>query len=108
MSERHIAVTVTTRASRTAVDADGSGGLRVRVTAAPVDGQANAAVIRAVADWLAVPRRQVRLESGPASRRKVLAVPAAAWASRIGSDESGGAVPSAGPAATKPRWLGGD
>ena len=108
MSERRIAVTVTARASRTAVDADGAGGLRVRVTAAPVDGAANDAVLRAVADWLAVPRRHVRLESGAASRRKVLVVPAQAWANRIGPDEPSGAVPSAGPTGTKPRRLQGD
>jgi uncharacterized protein len=48
--------------------------LKVRVTAPAVDGKANAAVVAAVADALALPRVAVRLVAGVASRTKTLAV----------------------------------
>jgi uncharacterized protein len=46
----------------------------VRVTAAPVDGAANAAMIRLVAAAIGVPRTRVALVVGAASRRKVIEV----------------------------------
>ena len=51
-----------------------SGALVVKVTARAVDGQANAAVIRALADALGVPRRAVSLVSGATSRTKLVQV----------------------------------
>jgi len=44
--------------------------LRVRVTAAPAEGQANHAVIALLADAFGVPRSSVELVSGAASRDK--------------------------------------
>jgi uncharacterized protein (TIGR00251 family) len=46
----------------------------VRLAAPPVDGAANEALVAFVAEWLAVPRRAVRIRSGERSRRKRLAV----------------------------------
>jgi uncharacterized protein len=46
--------------------------LKVAVTAPPVDGAANGAVVDAVARALRVPRRQVTVASGANSRRKTL------------------------------------
>lgn len=67
-----MAVRVTPRARQTAVTPDGQGGLKVRVTAPPAGGQANEAVVAAVADWLGLRRSQVRLVRGAGSRQKIL------------------------------------
>jgi len=50
------------------------GILRVRVTAPPVDGAANDALLRLLASELRVPRRDVRLVSGETARQKIVAV----------------------------------
>jgi uncharacterized protein (TIGR00251 family) len=49
--------------------------LKVRIAARAIDGAANAAVLAFVADWLALPRRDVRLLRGEKSRSKTLWVP---------------------------------
>ena len=46
--------------------------LRVHITAAPVDGAANDAVIRALADYFDVPKSQVKIIRGATSRNKVV------------------------------------
>jgi uncharacterized protein (TIGR00251 family) len=50
------------------------GVLRVRVTAPPVEGAANQALIRFLADELGVARRDVRLVAGAAGRQKLIVV----------------------------------
>ena len=47
---------------------------KVRVTQAPEDGKANAAVVRLLADTLALPARDVEIVSGHASRDKTIAL----------------------------------
>jgi hypothetical protein len=70
-----ITVRVTPRSGRDAIEgADGSGSLRVRVTAAPVDGAANKALLRLFAETLSVPRSAVTLLSGSTGRHKRLRV----------------------------------
>lgn len=44
--------------------------LKIRLTAAPVDGKANAKLLAFLADAFAVSKRQVSLESGQQSRQK--------------------------------------
>jgi uncharacterized protein (TIGR00251 family) len=61
-------------ASRTAVGGSHDGALVVKVTARAVEGQANAAVVRALAEALGVPRRAVSIVSGGTSRTKVVQV----------------------------------
>lgn len=51
--------------------------LKIRLAAAPIDGQANTALIAFVADRLGLAKSAVRLKSGQTSRRKVLEVIAA-------------------------------
>jgi uncharacterized protein YggU (UPF0235/DUF167 family) len=56
------------------VDGVLDGVLRVRVAAPPVEGAANEALLRLIADELGVPRRDVRLVAGAGGRTKVLVV----------------------------------
>lgn len=65
-------VRVTPRASVNAVEPPRNGALVVRVTAAPADGQANAAACRTVARALGVGRSYVTVERGERAREKVL------------------------------------
>ncbi len=51
---------------------DGADRLRVRVRESPVDGQANRALIKLLADKLGVPIGTVRIASGLKSRNKVV------------------------------------
>jgi len=48
--------------------------LKIRLAAPPVDGKANEALIRFVADSLGLAKSNVNLKSGHASRRKVLEI----------------------------------
>lgn len=67
-----IDVEVKVRASRTRVLGVKAERLCVALAAPPVDGAANEALARALADHFGVPRRQVRLVMGEKSRRKVV------------------------------------
>lgn len=48
--------------------------LKIRLAAPPVDGKANEALLRFVAETLGLPKAAVALKSGHTSRRKVLEV----------------------------------
>ena len=73
----------------TAVDGVHGGALKVRLAAAPVDGRANALLLRFIADAYRVPLRQVTLVRGTASRRKVVRVDSpAARPDRVWSDQA--------------------
>ena len=73
----HFAVRLTPRADRDAVaGVDAAGVLLVRVTAPPVDGAANEALVRLVAKELAASRTSVVIESGATARVKRLRVAA--------------------------------
>jgi len=73
-----LTVRVTPRAARDAVEGlDEAGAVRVRVTAAPAEGAANAAVTKLLAKTLDLPSRDVVLVSGATSRLKVFDVPLA-------------------------------
>ena len=50
------------------------GSLHVRVAAPPVEGAANQALIRVIAEELGVSRRAVRLVAGAAGRQKLIVV----------------------------------
>lgn len=56
------------------VDADGRPVLKVRVRARPVEGEANAALIKLLAKTLGVPKSAVTLERGGQSRTKMISV----------------------------------
>ena len=76
-------------ASRSRIEGlHGEGGeqrLRLRLQAPPVDGQANAALLRLLAHVLDVPARQLKIDRGQGSRLKQVriaaeAVPGIHWA----------------------------
>ncbi|MBM3506886.1 MAG: DUF167 domain-containing protein [Alphaproteobacteria bacterium] len=74
-----VAVHVQPRASKAALgpiatDAAGASVLKARVTAAPADGRANAAVCALLAKALGVPKASVRIVRGATSRHKTVHV----------------------------------
>lgn len=73
-----VRVRLTPKASRDAIEgieesAEGPA-LKARVRAVPADGEANAALVRLLAEWLDVPRGSVSLAGGQKSRIKTLKV----------------------------------
>lgn len=74
MSEVVLRVRVTARASRNEITGVRGDVLCVRVTAPPVDGAANEAVVKLVAQLLGVSRSRVRVASGHRSREKALVI----------------------------------
>lgn len=74
-----LAVRLTPKGGRDAIDgiealADGRCVLKVRVRAAPSEGEANKALCRLIARALAIPARDVTLAAGASSRLKRLTV----------------------------------
>ncbi len=69
-----ICVRVTPRASRDGIDGVVADALRVRLQAPPVEGRANAALCRLLAERLNVPQSAVRIVAGEHSRLKRLEV----------------------------------
>ena len=67
-------VRVQPRASSVGLGGVHGGALRVRLTAPPVDGAANEALVALLADALGVSRRSVRIVSGATARTKVVDV----------------------------------
>jgi len=68
------AVRLTPRAAADRVDGVVEGVLRVRVGAPAVEGAANNALVRLLADELGVSRRDVRIVAGASSRQKLVVV----------------------------------
>lgn len=61
-------------AKRTEVVGEHGDALKIRLAAPPVDGKANEALVAYLAEALGLPRREVGLQAGQTSRRKLLAV----------------------------------
>ena len=61
-------------ASRTEVAGTHGDALKVRLAAPPVDGKANAELLRFLAEAFGVPRRNVTLVRGETSRAKVVRI----------------------------------
>jgi uncharacterized protein (TIGR00251 family) len=67
-------VLVQPRASRAKIGPRHDGRIKIAVTAPPVDGEANAAVIELVAKALGVAKGAVEVIAGVSSRRKTLRI----------------------------------
>ena len=75
-------VQVVPRASRDRIGPVVGDRLKVQLAAPPVDGAANEALVRLVAEKLEVPKRQIRILRGETGRKKLLRVEGAT-ASRL-------------------------
>ena len=69
-----LSVVVVPRAGRSAIEQLADGAIQVRVAAPPVDGAANAALLRFLAGALDVPRSRLEIVSGTSSRRKRIVI----------------------------------
>jgi uncharacterized protein (TIGR00251 family) len=69
-----LSVHVQPRAATSAVAGMHGDAIKIRLTAAPVDGAANEALTKFLAEALAVPARAVRIVGGAQSRSKVVEV----------------------------------
>jgi len=72
---RKINLRVIPRARQNKIDVDENGTYRVHITAAPVDGAANAAVIKMMAEYFDVPKSQIKIVRGETSRDKIIEIP---------------------------------
>ena len=69
-----LAIRVQPRAKRTEVAGERGGAVVIRVSAPPVDGKANEAVEKLIADKLNVPKRAVAIVRGDSSRDKLVRI----------------------------------
>ena len=67
-------VRATPRASRNAILGPHAGATRIALTAPPVEGAANAALLIYLADLFDIPKRSVSLISGQSSRTKLVCI----------------------------------
>ena len=74
METVRLSVRLTPRASREEIAGFEGETLRVRVTAPPVEGRANRALVRLLAKRLGLPRGAVHVVAGQTSRSKVVAI----------------------------------
>jgi uncharacterized protein len=69
-----LAIRVQPRAKRTEVAGERGGAVLIRVSAPPVDGKANDAVVRLIAERVDVPRSAVRIVKGETARDKLVRI----------------------------------
>jgi len=67
-------VRVIPRASKSKVQETGSGSLKVYVTAPPVDGKGNEAVIELLAEHFGAARSRIKVIRGEKSRNKIIEI----------------------------------
>ena len=68
------AVKVHPRARKNAITGQVGDSLKLALTAPPVDGKANQAVIEFFADLFAIPRSSITIASGETSRNKIVRI----------------------------------
>jgi hypothetical protein len=70
-----LAVRITPRASRNEIhEILDDGTVKIRITAPPVDGQANKAIIDFLSDVLNVPKSKLEIVAGQTGKDKIIAV----------------------------------
>ncbi len=74
METATLSVRIQPRASKNEIIRMENGGLKIRLMAPPVDGAANEALVRFLADKLSVPKSRVEIISGHTSRDKIVRI----------------------------------
>lgn len=69
-----LSVRVVPRSSKNAVAGIDGGIVRIRLTAPPVDGKANEALVEFLSDALDLPKRSIDIVSGETGRTKIVRV----------------------------------
>lgn len=69
-----LSVRIQPRASKNEILAMEGGGIKIRLTAPPVDGAANEALIRFLADTFSVSKSRVGIVSGHTARDKIVKI----------------------------------
>lgn len=69
-----VKIRVQPRASKNQIVGWMEDALKVRLTAPPVEGEANAALLRFIAEYFGLPRSEVVLVTGATSRQKVIRI----------------------------------
>ena len=103
MVKTRISVRIVPRASRDVVVGMRAGALLVRVTAAPVDGAANEALVRVLARRLGVTKGALRIATGRTSKLKIVEIEGLEEADlqrRLSATASGAAADAEGGAAS--------
>ena len=67
-------IRVIPRAKQNSITTDADGTIRVHTTAAPTDGKANDAVIRALSEYWKTPKSSIRIIRGQTSHSKVIEI----------------------------------
>ncbi len=73
-SEAVLAVRIQPRASRNGILVRSDGSLTIKLTAPPVDGAANEALVKFLADKLDVGRSHIEIVSGQTGRQKLIRI----------------------------------
>ena len=69
-----LSIRIQPRASKNEIVTMESGGIKIRLTAPPVDGAANEALVKFLATTLSIPKSHVEIVSGHTSREKVVRI----------------------------------
>ncbi len=69
-----LSIRIQPRASKNEIVRREGCGFKIRLTAPPVDGAANEALIRFLADTFSVPKSQVEIVSGHTAREKIVRI----------------------------------
>ncbi|MGC1456081.1 MAG: DUF167 domain-containing protein [Nitrospirota bacterium] len=69
-----LSIRIQPRASKNEIVAMANGGLKIRLTAPPVDGAANEALVKFLADTLSIPKSNVEIISGHTAREKIVRI----------------------------------
>jgi uncharacterized protein (TIGR00251 family) len=69
-----LSVRIQPRASKNEIVTMESGALKIRLTAPPVDGAANEALVKFLAQTLSIPKSHVEIVSGHTSREKIVRI----------------------------------
>lgn len=69
-----LSVRIQPRASKNGVSRGEDGALKIKLTAPPVDGAANEALVKSLSDTLSISKSQVEIVSGHTGRQKIIRI----------------------------------